>query len=267
MSVVNLGSLNNQHELLFHVFTFLTPEENVKNTMVCRDWKDVASEVAKRQYLESFNEKDVKAKMANFLVLAGGKFEDYTPQFQNAKQNWSTLTIQQVRDKVNSNRPQKFTVCLGGCFVVDPNCPNIPSHKVNDLAGKAFAEFHYRQDWSETSSYARLFTEDGLGGGIIYFPVELFNFNVEKDGTVTGEKNSGECCFSLKGRLIEVFLIKGDQNARDARWAYFYISRDKAPTIQLTPEDANTGYIWPQDIYVPRLDAKAANSSQDQSNQ
>jgi len=267
MSVVSLGNLNNQHELLFHVFSLLTPEENVKNTMVCKDWKAVASEVAKKQYLTSFNEEGVKTKMANFLALADGKFEDYTPQFQEAKQDWQTLTIQQVHDKVNSNRPETFTVCLGGCFVIDPNSPDILETKKIDLAGKAFAEFHYKEE-GVPSSDGKPYSSKLLGGqpnwgGIMFFPVELFNFKVETDGTVTGEKNSGEFCFSFKGRLIEVLLIEGDQDIRDARWGNSHINRDKAPTIQLAPETADRGNRWTNNIFNPRLDAKEAINPED----
>jgi len=270
MTIVHsLGNLNNYKDLLFEIFMFLTPKENVKNTEVCKQWKEVASVVAKKQFIQE-KEKCLREKMANFLVLSGGNFEDFVPVLQQIKTQQQQLSIKTVFDQLNSLTEQ-YTICLGGCFIVDANCPNIPKNKQIDLAGKAFAEFHFKQEGvlnCDGKSYcARLFSEESYGGGITYFPVELFNFKVEADGTITGEKNSGGSCFSLKGRLIEVFLIEGDQNIRDARWACPLISRDKALTIQLTPEDANSGYVWPQDIYVARLDAKAANNSQDQSNQ
>jgi len=258
MTIVNsLGNLNNYKDVLFEVFIFLTPKENVKNTEVCKQWKEVASVVAKKQFIQE-KEKYLREKMVNFLVLSGGQFEDFTPVLQSIKTQQQQLSIKTVHDQLNS-LTERHVVCLGGCFVVDPKCPNIPKNKQIDLAEKAFAEFHMEARFGGRP-VAKLFTENNRGDSIIFFPVELFNLKVGADGTVIGEKDSGEFCFSLKGRLIELCLISGSQLAREARW-YSDISREQAPTIQLSPESDKSGRIWPRNMFIPRLDAFAPQES------
>jgi len=251
--------LNNYPDMLFHMFRLSSPGENIRNAKVCKLWLEIASKVAKEQLIEE-KEDLLKKSMEKFLLLSGLKFEDVTPGLQRIKQKSPQVKITtcfelyKIQDLLIAldGLTEKHAVCLAGCFIVDPQSPNAPTDRVKDLLGKAFAEFHYIKNdthgiWGEHTSRI---------SGKNYLPVELFDFQVNENKEIVGEINKGTSCFSLKGKLVELIVIEGNQSAQKARYI-LNVNRTTANVFELTPESDTVGKLWSRQIYIPRLDATA----------
>jgi hypothetical protein len=259
---LNLSNLNGYRDILYCVFQFLPPEKNVEITRVCKTWYQVADEVAKKQFISKAQNEltALKPKAENFLTMANSKIEDHFPLFQNAKKNWKPLSRQAVHDQT-SILIKKYTVFLAGCFTVAPDSP-IPKDKKQDLAGKAFAELHYRKGniiclWCESPGYAE---------GKTYFPIELFDLKVQEN-TIVGNKDSGTYCFSLEGEMVELNIVPSVSKVCKSYFLNRDLDRETLPEVKIPRTEAwlayNTtvspdeGYIVPDDFYIPRLESKA----------
>lgn len=255
MSGPSLGELNeyNRGTIWDLVFQYLPFKDTVQNTRVCKVWNERATIIAKKILIENF-ENSTLAKGNAFFKMAARELKVLCPAYQQIKETQENKSIKRIWEGLEGII-EKHTVCFAGCFVVDPTCPNIPADRINDIAGKAFGEFHYTVEGE--SSPIRFWKE--MPGRVqpsekLYFPIELFNLAVQiETRTVTGDKDSGVFCFFLKGRLIEIALTPGA--VTETRLGLAKINRNVAPIQSLTPEDADSGYVWPSDLYIPRLDS------------
>lgn len=248
---ITLARLNKYPDWLEYIFyNFNTPEDNLANRLVCKDWRAVATEVAKKQFILRAKAVFTGANTDNFLAIVNGKFDDYFSIFTKNKDDLAKISLDTV---YKQTLIEKHVVCLGGCFVVAINDPNIPTGKQEDLGGKAFAEFHFG-----TPEEPRLFQlKNGKQIAFTHLPIELFSLKLGNQNQIEGEKDKGNYCFFYKERMIVLSLIPGEPKVRNAIWTHHLLNRDNAPVIALTAENAGEGHIWPQDIYIPRLDAKA----------
>jgi len=256
-----LANINSQIpiEMLIYIFdNFQTPEENGKNSSVCTLWKDVVKRIVKDQLIERYV-LSIQLKSAPFSLMVGGKkVEDFSPQYKQAlealRDNKETLTSKEVYTGLN-NLTEKHFVCLAGFFLINPQSIHMPKDREESISGKAFGEFHEIDEHKNFQLWGEV-----AGHLVTYLPIKLFNWNLLENGTVSGNKDKGEICFSLKGKVIELILVPGSKEAQDGRWGGFSMDRNGAPmteTYHLVPETARTGHIWPSDLYVPKLDAAA----------
>lgn len=267
-------------EMLYNIFAFCRPEDNIKtNTLVCRTWQDTATDVAKLQLIHPVEQlrQDIQNKAANFLKMLPENLQDlalFCPayaQFEQVKNNRETYTTKEVYDITRNDSPlalEKYTVCMAFFYRINPECPNITSARKDALAGKVFAELHYTKK-NENGNFSCFWSQslDGIFEGCVrFFPIELFNLKMkvkEEDYKVKGDKDNGTVCFPLGGRLIELMLEKGEEELRNAKWTGIRgVNRDTAVTINLTPEEARSGYVWPYDLYVASLDAPPATKAE-----
>jgi hypothetical protein len=255
---VHLSALNDVQEVLYNVFTFCSPQENIENTKVCKTWYQVASEVAKKQIIISA-QADILRKASNFLKLVPQDLAFYCPSFaelEKAKLNFKNYSIKEINKKVQA-ATEKYTVCIASFYTVNSACPNIPREKKADLAGKTFVELHFEND-SYIVDKSDLWGEKCISysGRIDLFPIEIFDLTVNnKDNAIVGEKNDGTYCFALRGRLFELKLEEGKESVRNADWISWNMSRENALIVDLTPDDVQVGQFWSCDFYVARLDA------------
>jgi hypothetical protein len=152
---------------------------------------------------------------------------------------------------------EKQVVCLAGCFVFNPKSNYMPKDREESISGKAFGVFHEIEKMGNFRLWGGRYTTT-------FLPIELFNWSLEQDGTISGNKDKGEICFSLRGKVIELILVPGSKEAQEKRYRNFTIDRNKAPMTKkfhLVSELVNYGGIWPSDLYVPKLDAVAAVSN------
>lgn len=112
LDVACLGKLNNYPDQLTTVFSFLDTRTNVEITLVCKKWCEIASKVAKTQFIE-MSRNDLQTKSANFLRMANGKLEDYFPIFKEIKAEINTLSVKAVYEKVKDLTTQQL-VSLSG---------------------------------------------------------------------------------------------------------------------------------------------------------
>ena len=130
-------------EVLCHILSFCSPVQNVRNTEVCRTWRDVASEVAKKQLIAQFQQ-DIQSKAANFLQMVSPQtLEFYCPSYaalSAVKSTYNAHAIEAVHQSITNAMPLKHTVCISRFFRVNPECPNIPPEMKEDIAGKVFLE-------------------------------------------------------------------------------------------------------------------------------
>ena len=253
MSVASFDTINGIQELLYHVLTFSTPEQNIKNAMVCKTWREVASEIAKKQLIAQL-QLDIKTKAANFLKMVPYKLEFYCPSYKKLKdvkanlQNYSLEEVYYMARYDTLCITEKYTVCMAYFIRINPAASQFPKNEKAKLKGKVFVELHYKTDipgrlgksytpalWVEPSNGKR-------SGPVRFLPIELFNLTVAKDGqTILGDKNTGTVCFALRGRLIEMMIEKGHKDVRNARWSQHSIfgSGDKRSFIEqrLCPDD------------------------------
>ena len=257
-------------EILFNIMAFCSPEENVRtNTLVCCTWRNIASEVAKKQMIMQFQQ-DIQSKAANFLQMLPENLQNlafYCPTYaklEEVKAKHTEYTIEEVHHIARNNSLltlEKYTVCMAYFLRVDPESPNIPTERKDALAGRVFVELHYRREF-EGGRYVCFWNQslDGLlPGSARFFPIEFFNLAViGEDHKVEGDKNNGKVCFALGGRLIELMIEEGDDELRNARWSGIRaMNRDTAHTINLDPINAKLFYVKPQHLYVAELDAPA----------
>jgi len=244
-------------------YNFHTPEENGKIASVCKHWKELAEKIAKDQLIER-HVLSIQLKSAPFsLMMEGKKVEDFSPQYKEALQaiqdGKATLTTTEIYNQL-SHLTEKHLVCLGGCFLINPQSKYMPKDREESISGKTFGEFHEIDEdknfyiWGVVSRHL-----------VTYLPIELFKWNLLEDGTISGNKDNGEICFSLKGKVIELILVPGSQQAQEARWGAFSMKRNQAPMTEdyhLVPETAYSGHIRPSALYVPKLDAAAVSEEE-----
>lgn len=253
---ISLGNLNNIPELLDHVLSFVPPKQNVINTSVCKLWQHFASDQAKRGFINQFR-KSVEEKAANFFAMVPTDLETICPDFAEIVKSKDRLSMSDVHDGLKAI-PEKHEVCFAGCFVVDPDCPNTPLEKKEDISGIAFAEFHYAVPCKGSYGHIGEFWGEvpnppATGKTVNYFPVELFNLTIEgEDKAVIGEKDSGVFCLPLKGRLIELTLTRDLAVILTRFRVIGQIGRDNAPMINL-PKCAKEGHLWASELYIPKL--------------
>lgn len=224
-----------------------SPENPIKNNLtfmrVCKTWHRVAGEVAKQQMVQLFkNETEEKAKA--FLKMVPGKLEDYCAAYKRAisltPHQLQKLTPRQLLDTLR-NIPEYHDVIISRFFTVDPNDPDIQE----ELFGKSFAELHYvtsiAPKYYDPSSESQQLTQICIWGESTpyhftdsnYLPVELFNLTVQgANHEVVGDKDHGTVSFILRGRLVELNIIEGNE---DIYQAQFYTpsatNRQTAPLI------------------------------------
>lgn len=274
---VSLEQLNDTHELLYHVLSFCSPKENVKNTEVCKTWRDVASEVAKKQWIAQLQQ-DIQKKAANFLKMVPNKLEFYCPSYAELKKvklRHTKYTLEEMYYITHYNTlstTEKYTVCMSYFVRINPNCPALPEKAKKNLAGKVFVELHseaHTPSWPRKSYTIHIWNP----GSIRFFPIELFNLTVTGERhTVIGEKNKGTVCFALRGRLIELMIEEGQEDIRNARSInslsmlqrnhVLRFSRDFAQTIdrtlEVSPESIDLHHLF----YIAKLDGLALRHSE-----
>ena len=262
-SSLNINTRIHSDVITYTFYNFHTPEENGKIASVCKHWKELAEKIAKDQLIER-HVLSIQLKSAAFsLMVEGKKVEDFSPQYKEALQalqdNKETLTTKKVYKRLKKIT-EKQVVCLAGCFVINPQSKHMPKDIQESISGKAFGEFHEIID--KMGNYQLW----GSSFSTTFLPIELFNWSLEQDGTVSGNKDKGETCFSLKGKVIELILVPGSEVARAERYRKLDIDRNKAPMTKidnLVRESTWFGELWPTDLYVPKLDAAAVSKKKE----
>lgn len=259
-----MGPINHlSAEMLCHVLSFCPPLDNVRNTQVCKNWKECASEVAKKQFI-TMREQEIESRSANFLAMVPEKLEFYCPSFKEKlaeiQSKLDECTIKEIYDLTQTLTERK-RLCISKFFHVNAADPAIPENRRVRLADRAFVELHYREEvesWDRKPYSLRLWCETGNEQihVITYLPIELFNLTLGAGHQILGEKNQGTFCFALRGRIVELTIEEGTEEIYSANWNGFpQLNRNNALTVPLTPEDATQGRIWAQTVYVAEVDA------------
>ncbi len=248
---VSFEKISTNHELHSHILSFCSLEENVQtNTLVCRNWRNIASDVAKIQMIEQFQQ-NIQRNAANFLYMVPENlrnFASYCPscaKLEEVKGNCREYPLTDVYDITHKNSLgtlEQYTARMRSFFRVHPDCPYIPAEKEDDLSGRLFVELDFKkdsQDSGETTYSIYLWKKPQFCLGNeepVFFPIELF---------VKQENNMETYCFALGGRLIEVMLEKGPNeiNSIEEEFGLF--------------ESSETEKMVQQGLYVPGLDAPA----------
>jgi hypothetical protein len=228
---------------------------NLTNMLVCKTWHRIAGEVAKQQLIQFFkNETEQKAKA--FLKMVPGKLEDYCAAYKKAM----TLTPFQLQELTSNqllnnlrNLPEYYNAIISRFFTVDPNNPHIQE----ELGGKSFAELHFvelispetQQFCNKDESILCHFTDFN------YLPVEFFNLKIQGENhEVVGDKDHGTVSFVLRGRLIVLNIIEGNEEIYQAQFLTSAATdRQTAPLI-----NPSQHYIFP---YVAKFDAASPSTN------
>lgn len=251
-------------EMLCHCFSFCTPIDNARNTAVCKNWRNCASEVAKKQFI-AMRQQEIERQAKNFLRMVPEKLEFYCTSYEEKLQEIQSkikeYSIKEVYDFLQTKLTERQQVSLGKFLRLNPDDPEIPANRREQFAGKAFVElYHLNQmpchffplsstDKINPAFFRRIFTK-------IYFPIELFNLTLSNENGnnyVHVEKNQGSFCFAFCGRVIELAIVaRIDEGALNV----FYPTNSKrVDTVPLAIINANWRPINSLNIYVAEFDA------------
>lgn len=238
-------------EVIVNIFERLPPEQNTANARVSKNWKPFAEDVAKKQIILP-TQQEILRKAANFLRMVPHRLEHYCQSFQlltQMRQNRENFTFNQIHG-ATLQATEKQRVCMAFFYRIAPADPHIPADRQAELADRVFVELHFEQD-----DKPRLWRAQG--SAVTHLPIELFNLTVnDPNFVIAGVKNEGTTCFAFHGRLIEFRLEQGSERVRTAIWTGIQgANRDAATTWPLTAADADSGWIWAEDLYVARIHA------------
>lgn len=245
----SLGNINNAPDILKYTLHFFSPIENINNTGVCKKWNELATEIAKKQIVES-TLYTIEARASNFLKMVPNPLSFYCPtfeKFEKISKDYNEYSIKELFNLANKVTVKQNT-CMAGFIRIDPESPNIPPESRDLLASRTFVALHARRPHYHARTKQGYF--DFQWGGQLFFPIELFNLTVSDiSHTVTGNKNSGIFCFPYDGRVFEITLEEGQEETRNKRFKVQEMNRD----VGLTKTLDST--LTHQDFYIPKLNA------------
>ncbi len=128
---ISLANLNDYPDLLCNIYEFLSIEEKLKVTVVCRTWKEVAEKAAKNGLILLFKA-SINGKARAFQSMVSGKLKDYSVKYaaelNNIQKNKESLSFNRLYKKLD-RLVEYHTLYLKQFFEIDPNSPNIPQDK------------------------------------------------------------------------------------------------------------------------------------------
>jgi hypothetical protein len=253
--------------------SFLPTEQHPVNALVCKQFLAVARQAEKESVIRDFK-LSTRRDLERFARMVPKPPEEYSPSYCEGLRlidaQKERLTIREIHQRLNS-LVERRTVCLRGCFVIDPQSPAIPAALVPQVAGRAFAELN---------TFVGLFSPapEGLWdvqpwAPIAPFqppcknvPVELLNITVEgPERNIIGEINQGTIGFVLRGRVILLNLVEGNVPALQGPIANMcqwgpYATRTHASFFEALGPDKDLGHVWLSDLYIPTRDAAPAET-------
>ena len=244
-------------EIIYYVLEYLEPEVNVGVMAVCTSWRDVAADIAKKQYCVRA-ERDLNLKMKNFLAMVGGTAIDYCPALKKLKEERGSKTVNEIRTQLSGLTEKHSVVLDEGHIVGEDKYEKLKRVLDSILATEHFVEEEHAarmEGIKRTREFLGPKIEDDYCGkpfvglfsrttrwhrgsqwmleGVFFFPIALFNLKME-GLKITGEHPQGSYCVPLKGRLIEFFIDPRPLGLFDA------------PRVGLFNSESHTAHIMPK---------------------